>query len=255
MTKSKAAKKAAQAAAQRILARGAGYRGAIDGKVGNKSLAAAWRVPGVEQLARAGDWSPERQVIAAAQLVLARAGFDPGPADGLYGPATDAAYLAWRGDKLPVRQADMGKKFGPAGGAQCTAGVINPPWRMVLAWDTSQVVTSIRCHELVAASGQRAFDRVAAQYGPAAIRDLGLHLFGGCYNYRVKRGGTSLSTHAYGLAIDFDPERNRLNWGADRARLAQRDATVFWQAWEAEGWTSLGRARNFDWMHVQAVAL
>jgi len=240
--------------AQRVLARAAGYRGAIDGLVGPQSLAAAWRVPGLERLAQAEDWGQVRLVVGGAQMALERAGFDPGPIDGRYGPSTDAAFTAWSGEKLPVREADMAARFGPAGGAQCTAGVIEVPWRMVLAWDTAQVITRIRCHEMVAGSGQAAFDRIAAGYSAREIRDLGLHLYGGCYANRAKRGGTSLSTHAYGLAIDFDPERNRLHWGADRARLARPDAVFFWECWEAEGWTSLGRIRNFDWMHVQAVA-
>lgn len=242
--------------AQRVLRAAAGYRGAIDGLVGRKSMAAAWRVPGLESVERAlGALEPARLVVLAAQIALDDAGFDVGPLDGFWGQQTDAAFLAWRGDDLPVRQRDMAEAFGPAGGRRCTAGLVRVPWRMVLAWDQSQVIETFTCHELVAASAQRAFDRIAAAYGPAMIRELGLDQFGGCYNYRAKRGGSSLSTHAYGIAIDFDPARNRLNWGADRARLAQRDAIPFWQAWEAEGWVSLGRARNFDWMHVQAVAL
>ena len=69
------------------------------------------------------------------------------------------------------------------------------------------------------------------------------------------RGGTQYSMHSWGIAIDFDPERNQLNWGRDRARLAAADCVPFWDIWEAEGWVSLGRARNFDWMHVQAARL
>lgn len=242
--------------AQRVLRGGAAYRGAIDGLVGIKTLEAAARVGGLEELeAILGPLTPERRVIAAAQILLDRAGFDPGAPDGFYGPQTDSAFLAWRGDVLPTRGSDLASRFGPAGGPQCTRGRIRVPWRMVLSWDQSQVITQISCHELVAASGQRAFNRIAGAYTPAQITDLGLDLFGGCYNYRAKRGGSSLSTHAYGVALDFDPERNQLNWGADRARLAARDAVPFWEAWEKEGWLSLGRARNFDWMHVQAVGL
>lgn len=240
--------------AQRVLAGVAGYRGAIDGKVGAKTLAAAWRIKGMEELeAILGPMAPVDRVVAAAQVILERAGFDPGAIDGKYGPGTDAAFLAWQGVQLPTRGNDMASRYGPAGGAQCTRGLVRVPWGMVLAWDQSQEITQFSCHELVAAGAQRAFDRIAALYTPAQIIDLGLHLYGGCFNFRKMRGGSSLSTHAYGLAIDFDPARNRLNWGADRARLAQRDAVPFWRAWEAEGWTSLGRARNFDYMHVQAV--
>jgi hypothetical protein len=241
--------------AQRVLRAAADYRGKIDGLVGRQSLAAAWRAADTSALEKVlGPLSPERRIIAAAQAILDRAGFDPGAIDGLWGSGTDAAFCAWRGDKMPARGLDTAEAFGPAGSARCTAGVIALPWRMVLAWDRSQVITSIRCHEMVAASGQRAFDRIAAAYNPAQRRDLGLDQYGGCYNFRPMRGGKSLSTHAYGLAIDFDPTRNRLRWGADQARLAQSDAVPFWQAWEAEGWLSLGRAKNYDWMHVQACA-
>ena len=69
------------------------------------------------------------------------------------------------------------------------------------------------------------------------------------------RGGTRLSTHAWGIAIDWDPERNQLKWGRDRAAFADAAYEPWWQAWESEGWVSLGRERNFDWMHVQAARL
>jgi hypothetical protein len=252
--------------AQTVLRARAGYKGAIDGQAGKQSLAAAWRaVEAVSDTARA--WPADRIVVAAAQTILAVEGFDPGPADGLWGTRTDGAYLEWRAKGLGVpfvdrsaedtfgRQADMARVFGEAGGPQCTAGRVTVPWGMVLAWDASERITSFSCHEKVAPSAQRAIDRIAAAYSAPALRDLGLHQFGGCFNYRKMRGGTQLSTHAYGIAIDFDPARNRLQWGRDRARLAQRDATLFWAAWEAEGWTSLGRAKNYDWMHVQAAGL
>jgi len=61
--------------------------------------------------------------------------------------------------------------------------------------------------------------------------------------------------HAWSIAIDFDPARNKLSWNNTRARLAKPDAVKFWELWEAEGWVSLGRARNYDWMHVQAARL
>lgn len=62
-------------------------------------------------------------------------------------------------------------------------------------------------------------------------------------------------THAWGLAIDWDPAHNKLKWGRDRARLARPEYDTWWRLWEEEGWVSLGRTRNFDWMHVQAVKL
>ena len=33
------------------------------------------------------------------------------------------------------------------------------------------------------------------------------------------------------------------------------DNDEWWGCWEDEGWISLGRRRNFDWMHIQAARL
>jgi hypothetical protein len=92
-------------------------------------------------------------------------------------------------------------------------------------------------------------------YGHDALVRLGLDQFGGCLNVRKMRNGSAWSTHAWGIAIDWDADRNQLRWGKDRALMAQPEYAPFLDAWEAEGWLSLGRARNFDWMHVQAARL
>ena len=82
-----------------------------------------------------------------------------------------------------------------------------------------------------------------------------LDIYGGCYAPRKKRGGSTWSTHAWAIALDFDPDRNQLNWGRDKASFARPEYDDWWDCWEAEGWVSLGRERNFDWMHVQAAKL
>jgi hypothetical protein len=58
--------------------------------------------------------------------------------------------------------------------------------------------------------------------------------------------------HAWGVAVDYDPEHNKFKWGWDRAAFARSEYDAWWKIWEDEGWTSLGRTRNFDWMHIQA---
>lgn len=129
------------------------------------------------------------------------------------------------------------------------------PYPMRLAWDRQIVVGKITINKKCAESAKRALDKIASIYTGAQRQALGIDLFGGCYNNRPMRGGSQLSMHAFACAIDFDPERNQLKWGKDQARLAQDDAIPFWKAWEEEGWVSLGRTRNFDWMHVQAARL
>lgn len=265
---------------QRLLRAAGYYSGSIDGDIGPRTNAGIDRI--LAQNARAlppGKLTVARRRVAAAQLVLKAAGFDPGPIDGYAGMLTRQALAdwnelqitgkppaPWRPDDAPEsyepalpptwgKQRDVERRFGPAGGPQCTRGKVTPPWQMVLAWNTREKVKVISCHEAVAQSVERVLRRVASAYAPETIVALGLHLYGGCFAMRNKRGGATLSTHAFGVALDFDPERNQLKWTRDRARLARDDAAEWWRCWEAEGWLSLGRARNFDWMHVQAPGL
>lgn len=129
------------------------------------------------------------------------------------------------------------------------------PFPMRLAWDKGTVITSFTIHGKCRDSAARAFEKIRTAYSNKEIADLGIDLFGGCFNNRPMRGGTNLSMHAFACAIDFDPERNQLKWGKPKARLSDPDALPFWEAWNSEQWVSLGRARDFDWMHVQAARL
>jgi hypothetical protein len=150
------------------------------------------------------------------------------------------------------RQKDVEKVFGPVGKNQT---LLKLPFAMRLAWDKRQLVNRFSIHEKVHDSAARCFARIADAYDAEARRLTGIDLFGGCLNVRKMRGGSAWSMHAWGIAIDFDPARNQLRWGRDKARLALPDCARFWRIWEEEGWLSLGRARNFDWMHVQAARL
>lgn len=246
----------------------------VDGNWGSKTETAV-----IALLNEAGakgftSWPQARKQLAAVQAVLRLQGIDAGAVDGLAGPQTQYALDVWaarqRGDDsvekwrdaepVPLsapggawpRQSGVTAFYGAVGTRQVT---IPLPYPMVLAWDKAQTVTRISLHERVAPSAARVLDRVLAHYGMDKIHDLGLDLFGGSLNVRKMRGGSSYSMHAWGIAIDFDPERNQLQWGRDRARLARPDAEAFWKFWEAEGWVSLGRAKNYDWMHVQAARL
>lgn len=265
---------------QRLLRAAGYYAGDIDGDIGPKTVAAVDRILQANAAALpTGQLSKARRRVMAAQLILNAAGFEVGAIDGYAGMLTKQALTdwneeqltgakpaPWRPDDVPEedddrplpawgRQKDMTRRFGTPGGPQCTRGQVTPPYAMALAWNTRQAVRVISCHEEVAASVERVLKRVESAFAPEKIIDLGLHLFGGCFSPRKKRGGKSWSTHAWGVALDFDPERNQLKWGRDRARLAKDDAVHWWRCWEAEGWLSLGRARNFDWMHVQAPGL
>ncbi len=222
-------------------------------------------------------FSPERRMTLLFQLICKGRGIDCDPVDGFWGPVTQDAYDRlvhlidrgtlppnWRDDEPSdanphVWPRDTGSQdamrafYGPPPVAP--TGRVRVPWKLRLAWDKSQIVTSISCHTKVAASLDAVLQKVHAHYGETELRRLRLDLFGGCYAPRKKRGGSSWSTHAWAVALDWDPERNQLKWGRDRATLDHTDYDFWWHTWEAEGWVSLGRSRNFDWMHVQAARL
>lgn len=150
------------------------------------------------------------------------------------------------------RQSGVPAFYGAVGTNQVR---LELPFPMRIAWNKSQVIRSFSVHRKVAESAGRVFANIARTYSDAERKSIGIDLFGGALNVRKMRGGSNYSMHSWGIAIDFDPERNSLHWNKSKARLAHPDANAFWKAWEDEGWLSLGRARDFDWMHVQAARL
>ena len=118
-----------------------------------------------------------------------------------------------------------------------------------------KTVKKMTCHEKVKDSLERIFKNTLSHYGIESIRKLHLDRFGGCLNVRKMRGGSSWSMHSWGIAVDLDPDRNRLRWKSDKAVFARKEYAPFWKIVQAEGWTSLGKARNYDWMHFQAAGL
>lgn len=160
------------------------------------------------------------------------------------------------------RQKDCISFYGPQGGPKATAGTVHLVAPMRIAWARDQRISSFKCHEKVAAAMTTIFAETVAHYGEDKWRELGLDLFGGCYNLRAMRGGTAYSMHSWGIAVDIDPERNQLKWSRNAvpgrrpaAQMAKAEYEAFWNIVESAGATSLGRVRDFDWMHFQFASL
>jgi hypothetical protein len=222
-------------------------------------------------------FSQRRRMVMLLQLICRDKGIACDPIDGYWGQITQTAWDSlvflldhgrlpepWRDTDQPAAnpqnwprdtagQAEMRGFFGQPG--QPPIQKVPCPWPLKLAWNPAQRVTHIGCHAKVADSLGRVLTKVHAHYGAAELARLRLDLFGGCFAPRKKRGGSTWSTHAWAAAIDWDPARNQLAWGRDRASLAAPAYDFWWKCWEAEGWVSLGRSCNFDWMHVQAARL
>lgn len=220
--------------------------GEIDGILGPKTLHALrgfQRAKGLDGTGQADEMTVTALRASSSRVSFEETGFIP---DRDTDSADDHRRSAW------PRQKDVASFFGPVGTSQTRVEV---PWDMRLAWDLDVTVRTMTLHEKVASSAERVLHKIRGLYSDRQIKELGLDLFGGSLNVRRMRGGSRYSMHAYGIAIDFDPARNRLSWKRPQARLSLDDAIPFWRAWEAEGWVSLGRERNFDWMHIQAARL
>jgi hypothetical protein len=132
---------------------------------------------------------------------------------------------------------------------------ISLPYSMRLAWDLNTAINTFACHRLVADRMTHIFREALAHYGLEKIRDLRLDRFGGCLNIREIRGGNFLSTHAWGIAVDLDPANNQLRWGRGKAAFSKPEYEPFWEIVESTGAVSLGRKKNYDWMHFQFATL
>lgn len=125
------------------------------------------------------------------------------------------------------------------------------PYPMRIAWDTDSSVSSMRCHRLVADKLLAVFNDLLSHYGYDKIKELGIDLYGGCFNYRRMRNGSAWSMHAWGIAIDLDPARNTLKETKRTARFARPEYKPMIDIFYKHGFISLGREKNFDWMHFE----
>jgi hypothetical protein len=130
---------------------------------------------------------------------------------------------------------------------------IKLPYPMRLAWDKNTKVKTMRCHKLAADKFTAVFNDLLAHYGYDKIVELGIDLFGGCFNFRAMRGGSDYSRHSWGIAIDLDPERNLLKETSKTARFARPEYKPMIDIFYKHGFVSLGRERNYDWMHFELI--
>jgi len=124
----------------------------------------------------------------------------------------------------------------------------------------AQQITSLCVHKDVAPSLLKAFNEIKAAYTPKEIEDLGLNCCSGTLVVRKKRGGNTWSMHSWGIAIDLLAGENVLKannaYGSTHsnppAQFTLPDYAKFVNIMESNGWYSLGKWGDYDWMHFQA---
>ena len=118
---------------------------------------------------------------------------------------------------------------------------IDLPFHLPLSWDKSRMIGQMTCHKLVAPS----FTQVFAEIQSAGLQQK-ITSFGGCFSFRTQRTGTKLSTHAWGIAIDLNPESNAQGTTGE---IDPAVIVIFRQAGFSWGGDWQGRSR--DPMHFQ----
>ena len=127
-----------------------------------------------------------------------------------------------------------------------------PAYPLTLAFPPGTQVTRIRCHKKVADSLARVFDKILAHYGSLEeVKKARMHLFAGCFNFRLIGGASRLSTHSWGAGIDIDSDKNRRGTKYDESKGMMPMAVV--RIFKTEGWKWGGRFTTIpDCMHFQA---
>jgi hypothetical protein len=115
------------------------------------------------------------------------------------------------------------------------------PFAMRLSWDKSRSVTQFTCHRLLAAKFEKVFAQIHTEGLQSAITT-----FGGCFAFRQQRTGSKLSAHAWGIALDLNPESNAQGTAGN---MDERIIAFFREAGFTWGGDWKGRTR--DPMHFQ----
>jgi hypothetical protein len=115
------------------------------------------------------------------------------------------------------------------------------PFPITLSWDHTRTVSTITCHKLLANVFSHAFDHIQG----SGLRNK-ITSFGGCFSFRPQRTGTKLSTHAWGIAIDLNPQTNQQGTAGN---MDTSVIAVFREAGFKWGGDWQGRTR--DPMHFQ----
>ena len=151
-----------------------------------------------------------------------------------------------------MTQSEIEAIYGEPGDPKNQTRII-APFPLYLSWDPKVKVRTITCHKLVAEDLLSILHDLLDCYSIDNIKRLGIDLYGGCLNVRKMRGGSKWSMHAWGIAIDLHPAKNRLQWKSDKALFAIKDYKDMIDIFEKHGWYSLGREKNYDWMHFQKI--
>lgn len=128
--------------------------------------------------------------------------------------------------------------------------------QLKLSWKPDYRITKFQCHKLIAPHILAIYKRLF-ELDTDTIVSSGIDIFGGCYAFRAIRGTERktqppFSAHAWGAAIDIDPDRNGLWTKAPKANLSNPAYEPIHAIFEQHGFVNLGNIIGRDYMHFEA---
>lgn len=137
-------------------------------------------------------------------------------------------------------------KFYGLPGTESNLVTITFPYKM---YYDGKACSKTRVHKKCAESLLRILADIKGKLGNISTIMDDAADYGGCYNDRNKRGGTSKSLHAFGAAIDLDADDNTFK---DSWPIQADMPLEIMECFAREGWLSAGAMWGYDAMHFQA---
>ncbi len=172
--------------------------------------------------------------------------------DGFWGKKSIAACQRYLRSFMPTKnpwpasdQASLKRFYGNPGDERNLVELVFP---YPMFYDGKRV-TKTRVHKKCKDSLLRVLTAIGTSYGKQSDIMEEAEDYGGVFNFRLKRGGSSYSLHAFGAAIDLDADDNtfRDSWPV-KADMPLEIMVEF----AKEGWISAGAFWGYDSMHFQA---
>jgi hypothetical protein len=114
-----------------------------------------------------------------------------------------------------------------------------------------KLIMTFKVHKDEKLSIEKCYIDIKKEYGLEKIYELGLNTCSGTYVPRNIRGGNTYSMHSWGTAIDILAGLNGLKTKAPQAQFSKPEYKKFLDIMENNGWYSLGKRYDYDYMHFQ----
>ncbi len=161
---------------------------------------------------------------------------------------------SWPHEDVQALNAFYGDPRGANGEASSSWQAANlvawsPPYPMFYSDGKRTPLPHLRVHRKCLSTFSEAFAEALATLGHDYLVAHRLDISGGTFCYRLERGGSRLSVHSWGCAIDMDPAHNPFprQWKPNCGMLDLKFAGIL----QKHGFCWRGAAHDIDAMHAQ----